>query len=240
MLIPSLSALSAVLLLVGCIETGTSPTGVSGQAKYRKIAVVPYMTQDVLSVHYNKALGDPIKTEGKIDWDVTGATGRTAKQVLAEAGAQAQVTGSPSTAAAKNTDAVVTLLQAPLDWISTTYDPGRDFLLQGLLGVAAGAQTKNQRYKPRVVATLMLPEKQEFLGKSACAVGVKVVVTDPATGEVVNEGRAISSIRELAEPIHGVSWDQVSKSDRRLMIAHCESALRSAVIKALADAKVIQ
>ena len=38
---PVLSALAAVLLLAGCLETGTGATAVKGRAAYRKVAVVP-------------------------------------------------------------------------------------------------------------------------------------------------------------------------------------------------------
>ncbi|GHF48384.1 hypothetical protein [Seohaeicola zhoushanensis] len=236
---PVLSALAAVLLLAGCLETGTGATAVKGRAAYQKVAVVPLMTQNLLSVHYTRALADPAQTQGRIDWNLAAATGRAAQQVLAEAGASAQVTASGS-AAARNADVVVTLAQAPLDWLSLVYDPGRDFLLQGIIGAAVGAQNRDQRYQPRVVVTLMLPEKSGMLGKSACAVGVKAVVSDPRTGTVLREGRAIAGVRQIEQPIHGASWASIPPDEKRVVLAHCESALRSAIVQALGDAEVIR
>ena len=239
-------ALAAALGLAGCIETTQSGLPTGARTKYGRIAVVPNVSDRVLSSYWASAFSDPVPVEGRLDWNASSGTARLARNQLEAVGARVSVTASTTSREAKASDVILTLRQTPLNKLGQNYDPGRDFFARGggLIAVIAAAdasENKSKLYQPRFVLWVRNPRASKaMIGENACTVGLSASLVDPASGATLSSGTEVLGRTIVPGDLTAQSFARMPKAEKTKVLAACQSALRSAVSQALVKLNLTQ
>ena len=142
-----------------------------------------------------------------------------------------------SDGALRGLDALLVLRQNAIGARGQQYSPVPDFLALGLVGVAVGAATREERFQQRfvLVRNTGLGAALEG-GEGWCAIGIDAALLDARTGRE----RAASTMilgREAMPRAHFASagWEQAGAPERAMAEAYCMAALRRAVSQAIKE-----
>lgn len=232
-------ALCAALGLAGCIETTQTGLPSGARAKFGRIAVVPGVSDRVLSSYWAGAFSEPVPVEGRLGWDASSGTARLVRQQLEAIGARVTVAPSQTSRQAKTSEAVIVLQQAPLNKLGQNYDPGRDFFAMGggliaIAAVAGARENKSKLFQPRFVLWVRNPRASKaMIGENACTVGLSASLVDPASGKAISSGTQVLGRTIIPGDLTAQSYSKMPKAERTRVLAACQSALRSAVSQAL-------
>lgn len=235
----SVALLAAVALAIPSCAPQIGLTG-AGRSQFGAIAVAPQFNDTIYSVYYASALGEPQKNAHRSGWNVSGAAGQMAREMLNQAGASVQVVSAAGAITAPGNDVLVLLQQAPLDRAGRAYDPGRTFLVSGAGVMIAESLMQNKQYQQRTVLVTSDPAKEQTIGLHYCAVGVKPTLLDATTGEVLKEGVPASAQEDIPAGLLGGGWSSLGAQDRKTAKIYCDSALRRAVSQALAQLDIVR
>lgn len=235
---------SVAVVLSAC---AASQTGVQSgaQSRYRTIAVVPRVNDNLLTVYRQNEFSQPAVSEAKMGWNAANGAGQISTELLSRAGASVSITADPNSASAKAAQAVIILQQTPLDQFAQKYDPGQDLMLSAasIAGAAAAGGIfyvtvdDERRYRPRSILEIRGSEGE---GPNYCAVGITPSLINASTGETVQRGRSLMGVEELPARISGKTWRLLTSTERSTVLAYCQSALRRVVSQSFVELKIVE
>jgi len=210
------------------------------------VALVPGVSDLVLSSYWPAAFSEPQPTEGRLGWNASAAAADMVRAQLGPAGSVVTVVPSHTGAAAQTGDVVLILQQTPLNMLGQSYNPGRDFLALGggliaIAAVAGAEQSKEKAFQPRFVLWIRNPEaNRAIIGENACTVGLTASLVDPATGQAVTEGTQVTGRSVIPDALTARDWASLPKPEQARVLSHCRTALKSAVSQALVRLDVVE
>lgn len=253
-------ALAAGLALAAC---GARPPGAGVEPDSR--ATVPRLgvaalIADRLRVQATDGWSIDDTPVDQVGWEPDLRAGRIAAELLAPLGGSATPLklpeGTPAAApdwaarawrsldaagALDGLDAVLVLRQNAIGARGQQYSPVPDFIALGLMGVAIGAATREERFQQRfvLVRNTGLAAALEG-GEGWCAIGIDAALLDARTGRE----RAASTMilgREAIprERFASATWQQASAPERAAAEAYCMAALRRAVSQAIKEVGLV-
>ncbi|MFZ1990145.1 MAG: hypothetical protein WAW96_10285 [Alphaproteobacteria bacterium] len=133
-----------------------------------------------------------------------------------------------------DSDVVLFIRQNAIDAMGRQYSPLPDFFALGLVGVAIGAATREDRFQPSFYVMV----NEGSAGSSRCSIGFDTRLLDAKTGAVLSEANSVLGQEKLPDTFHPQSWEGMGEDDRRTAETYCIAALRRAISQAIRELKM--
>ena len=138
-----------------------------------------------------------------------------------------------------DTGAVLILRQNAVDAMGRQYSPAADFLSTGLIGLAVGAATRDDRFHPSFVLAINAGFHAAMIGGSHCSIGFDARLLDAKSGSLLSQTSAVLGQERLPDTFHAQDWETMSEGDRRIAETYCIAALRRALSQAINELNLV-
>ena len=255
-----LAALSLLAVLAGC---GTRPAApgieAGGVGRYPHISFVPLIADEVRLIWRDGASRQAGKRH-RAGWRTQLNAGKIASELLREAGTpvtpiedvKGALLGSgedtewetrvwrrlKATARLDPKGAIMVLRQNALDAQGRQYNPARNFLALGLVGVVIGAATREDVFQPSFILAMNTGFQAALGGKSRCSIGFDARLLDAKTGAILASADAVLGQELVPVELAKKKWPQMSVAERGLAETYCIAARRRGIAQAMNELEV--
>lgn len=255
-------ALGLVLVLAGCgVRPPTTGVVPGGKGAYASVAVAPLLADEVRLMARGTFSSETSKREAA-GWDARGKADAIASEILGPAGTQvtpvhdvpalvgaaagekdwARQTWEKLRAANRlgGAQAVLLLRENAIDWMGRQYNPARDFLATGLIGLAVGAANREELYQPGFLLVVQSGIDAAFGAPSKCDIGFDAVLLDAATGNQLAKADAVLGEEAMPDTFKPRTWEAATPEERAAAETYCIAALRRGMAQAIGEVGLVR
>lgn len=234
---------SHLVLLVGCGSMPPTPGAEPGEhARYQRVGFDAQISDEIVVV-WSNGWSRKISDRYPTGWGTPGLARTMAAELLSPAGASVvqSATSSPDVqpSGAMASQVEIAVGQASIDELGRAYNPLRDFMALGAVGLAVGAAKRDEQFRPSFVLSLHEGTHRSMVGPSRCSVGLNGRLMDPKTGTPITEAQFILGQEKISSGIVHDSWETMTDDERAVIRSHCLSALRRGISQVLTRLDVV-
>lgn len=138
-----------------------------------------------------------------------------------------------------DTDAVLVLRQNAIDSMGRQYSPAADFLTTGLLGLAYGAATREDRFQPSFILAVHQGFQAFMVGPSRCSIGFDARLVDARSGRLLSQADGVLGQESLPKTFQAETLTEMPEQDRQVVETYCIAALRRGISQAINDLDLV-
>jgi hypothetical protein len=246
-------AAAAGLVVAGC--TARLPTaGIEPgrTSRYASIAVVPLLTDDV-RVHYQSGFDSRVGAPAPANWQTREKAGRIVAELLGTTRTTVTTVDVADLPAAEVTasgwarqvwqrlrqanrlgesEVLFVLRENAIDARGGQYLPALDFLVFGVVGLAAGALGRDQQYQPSFQLLTTAGFDAAMGERSRCSIGLDARLLDAGSGGELARVDAVLGQERMPDGFVAQDWAAMDDATRRVAETYCIAALRRAISQA--------
>jgi len=227
-------------------ETGTArltaSTGLAAEfghlAQLGPIEVKPEIS-DRITVYWADGWRQEYSPTAPTGWGSQEISKQVAAELLESDGLVLVEPGSAEGAQTAAPAVRLVLSQVGVDRIGRTYNPARDFMYQGLIGLAVGSAAKEEIYHSSYMLTLRAGMHARAMGPSECSIGLKTTAIDLQSGQTVAERPIVFGRETIETGVEHRTWNAMTSAERRTIQDHCLAALKEGISQALTGVVLI-